>query len=97
MYRSVEELNQNELEELRSRLFHQLLDDGSLDEVMGKEVNEEEEIPMDFVKTHYADISFVEEDFWCNLNNLLVERRLLLVLKSDLKLPGGISWDFLVV
>ena len=67
MYRSVEELNQNELEELRSRLFHQLLDDGSLDEVMGKEVNEEEEIPMDFVKTHYADISFVEEDFWCNL------------------------------
>jgi hypothetical protein len=66
MYRSVEELTQNELQELRSRLFHQLLDDGSLDEVMGKEVNEEE-IPMDFVKTHYADTSFVEEDFWCNL------------------------------
>jgi hypothetical protein len=40
MYRSVEELNQNELQELRSRLFHQLLDDGSLDEVMGKEVND---------------------------------------------------------
>ena len=67
MYRSVEELTQNELQELRSRLFHQLLDDGSLDEVMGKEVNEEEEIPMDFVKTHYADTSFVEEDFFCNL------------------------------
>jgi hypothetical protein len=67
MYRSVEELNQNELQELRSRLFHQLLDDGSLDEVMGKEVNDKEEIPMDFVKTHYADTSFVEEDFWCNL------------------------------
>jgi hypothetical protein len=67
MYRSVEELNQNELEELRSRLFHQLLDDGSLDEVMGKEVNDEEEIPMDFVKEYYADTSFVEEDFWCNL------------------------------
>ena len=69
MYRSVEELNQNELQELRSRLFHQLLDDGSLDEVMGKEVNDEEEIQMDFVKTYYADTSFVEEDFWCNLTN----------------------------
>jgi hypothetical protein len=34
---------------------------------MGKEVNDEEEIPMDFVKTYYADTSFVEEDFWCNL------------------------------
>jgi hypothetical protein len=67
MYRSVEELNQNELQELRSRLFHQLLDDGSLDEVMGKEVNDEEEIPMDFVKDYYADTSFVEEDFFCNL------------------------------
>jgi hypothetical protein len=67
MYRSVEELNQNELQELRSRLFHQLLDDGSLDEVMGKEVNDEEEIPMDFVKVYYADTSFVEEDFFCNL------------------------------
>jgi hypothetical protein len=66
MYRSVEELNQNELQELRSRLFHQLLDDGSLNEVMGKEIDSEEEIPMDFVKTHYADTSFVEEDFWCN-------------------------------
>ena len=66
MYRSVEQLNQNELEELRSRFYHELLDDGSLNEVMGKEIDSEEEIPMDFVKTHYADTSFVEEDFWCN-------------------------------
>ena len=67
MYRSVEELNQNELQELRSRLFHQLLDDGSLNEVMGKEVNDEDDITMDCVKDYYADTSFVEEDFWCNL------------------------------
>jgi hypothetical protein len=66
MYRSVEQLNQNELEELRSRLFHQLLDDGSLNEVMGKEIDSEEEIPMDLVKTHHAGIIFVEEDFWYN-------------------------------
>ena len=67
MYRSVEELNQNELQELRSRLYYQLLDDGSLNEVMGKEVNDEDDIPMDLVKSHYADTSFVEEDFFCNL------------------------------
>ena len=67
MYRSVTELNQNELEELRSRLYHQLLDDGLLNEVMGKEIEEEEEINMNCVKDYYASTSFVEEDFWCNL------------------------------
>ena len=67
MYRSVEELNENELQELRSRLFHQLLDDGSLNEVMGKEIDDEDDITMDFVKDYYADTSFVEEDFFCNL------------------------------
>ncbi len=67
MYRNVDELSQEELEELRSRLYHQLLDDGSLEEVMEKEIDSEEEIPMDLVKAHYADTIFVEEDFWCNL------------------------------
>ena len=67
MYRNVTELNQNELQELRSNLYHELLDDGSLNEVMGKEIEEEEEIPMDFVKEYYASTSFVEEDFFCNL------------------------------
>jgi hypothetical protein len=66
MYKSVGELNQNELEELRSRYYHQLLDDGSLDEVMGKEINSEEEIPMDLIQAHYQDTFFVKEDFWCN-------------------------------
>jgi hypothetical protein len=67
MYRSVEELTQNELEELRSRIFHQLVDEGSLEEVMGEEIDSEEKIPMDFVKDYYASHTFVEEDFWCNL------------------------------
>jgi hypothetical protein len=67
MYRSVEELNQTELEELRSSLFYQLLDDGLLNELFDKEINSEVEIPMDFVKEYYADTSFVEEDFFCNL------------------------------
>jgi hypothetical protein len=69
MYRNVNELTQNELEELRSRYYYQLIDDGSLEEVMGKEINSEEEIPMDLIKDHYRDTSFVEEDFFCNTTN----------------------------
>jgi len=67
MYRNVNELTKNELEELRSRYFHQLLDDGSLEEVMGKEIDSEQEIPMDLIKDHYRDTSFVDEDFFCNI------------------------------
>lgn len=64
--RSVNELDADELRELRSRLFHQMSDDGSMEEVLGKEVEDEDEIPMDLVKSHYAETFFVEEDFWCN-------------------------------
>ena len=65
--KSVDELKQAELEELRSRWYYQHLDDGSLDEVMGKEINDETEIPMDVIKEYYSDTFFVEEDFWCNI------------------------------
>ena len=65
--RTVEELNQQELEELRERLFHQLNDDGSIEEVFEKEIEYSDEIPMDFVKSYYDDTFFVEEDFWCNV------------------------------
>jgi hypothetical protein len=64
--RSVNELNNEELEELRSRWYHQHIDDGSLEEVMGKEIEDESEIPMDVIKTYYGGTFFVEEDFWCN-------------------------------
>lgn len=66
MYRNVDELTQNELEELRSRYYYQLLDDGSLNEVMGKEIDSEQEIPMDHIKNYYSGTSFVDEDFFCN-------------------------------
>lgn len=66
MYRGVEELTSEELNELRSRLYHQMMDDGSLEEVFETEINDDSEIPMDFVKSHYSDTSFVEEDFFCN-------------------------------
>lgn len=64
--KSVYELNQEELEELRSRWYHQHLDDGSIDVLIGKELESEEEVPMYVVKNYYEDTFFVEEDFWCN-------------------------------
>ena len=66
--KSVHELTQNELEELRSRWYSQHEDDGSLEEVMDMEgeINEED-IPMDIVVAYYEGTFFVEEDFFCNL------------------------------
>ena len=61
------ELTVSELEELRRRLYHQLLDDGNLDDVTGMEDEGELDIPMEFVIDYYSDYSFVEEDFFCNL------------------------------
>lgn len=60
-HRSVDELKQEEFEELRVAYFYSLQDSG---------VNKYEtadEIPDDEVKKNYEGISFVEEDFWCNL------------------------------
>ena len=65
--KAVHELSQEELNELRSRWFSQHEDDGSLEEIMGREVEDEEDIPMDIVIAYYEDTSFVEEDFFCNL------------------------------
>ena len=67
--KSVHELNQEELEELRSRWYSQHEDDGSLEEVLGRKVEDETEVPMDLVISYYEDTSFVEEDFWCNLKD----------------------------
>ena len=63
---TVHDLNENELEELRSRWYYQHEDDGSLEEIIGREVEDEEDIPMDIVVTYYEDTYFVEEDFFCN-------------------------------
>ena len=66
--KSVHELKQDELEELRSRWYSQHEDDGSLEEVMDMEgeINEED-IPMDIVVAYYEAAYFVEVDFFCNL------------------------------
>ena len=65
--KSVHELSKDELEELRSRWYSQHEDDGSLEEIMGREVEDEEDIPIDIVVAYYEDTYFVEEDFFCNL------------------------------
>ena len=67
--KTVHELTQNELEELRSRWFSQHEDDGSLEEILGDNLYpcNEEDIDMSLIKTYYEDTFFVEEDFFCNI------------------------------
>lgn len=65
--KSVHELSENEMQELRSRWFSQHEDDGSLEEVLDIEVYDETEVPMDVVIAYYEGTYFVEEDFWCNI------------------------------
>jgi hypothetical protein len=63
--KTVHELKNDELNELRTRWFNEHLDDGSLEEIIGKDAREED-ISIDIVKMYYEDTFFVEEDFWCN-------------------------------
>lgn len=62
----VHDLSPKELDELRDSYYYQLLD----------ELDEEEmpnEITNDMLFEHYADISFVPDDFWCNQSDYIVE------------------------
>ena len=61
MNKDVNELNENELEELRERYFYQLIDNGE------EEYNAPYEIHISNVISFYEGISFVEEDFFCNI------------------------------
>lgn len=65
--RAASELNQNELEELRSRFFDQLVEQGenTKDGILG-DIGREEDLPMSNVIEHYEGTFFVEEDFFCN-------------------------------
>jgi hypothetical protein len=68
--KTVHDLTQDELEELRSRWYYQHLDDGSLEEVAGFAAESDTEIPMDVVITYYEGTFFVAEDFFCNTLNI---------------------------
>lgn len=64
---TVYELSSEELDELRSSWYHQHLDDGSLEEVMGYNCDDEDSVPIDLVISYYEGTTFVKEDFFCNL------------------------------
>lgn len=56
--KTVEELSQNELDELRSSYWMMGIDEDT-------EIRKED-IPMDVVKRYYKDILFTKDDFFCN-------------------------------
>ena len=58
--KSVHELSQDELEELRDNYFAQLTDLGE------ENFDYPDEIPMQNVIAHYEGTYFVEDDFFCN-------------------------------
>lgn len=58
MYKSVNELNESELNELRNSLYWELFNEG-------KEIDEED-INNNMLFEHYEGISFVYDDFFCN-------------------------------
>lgn len=62
--RTVHELTQKELTELRESLFSKLLDTDP--ERLGS-IQYAHEIPMDDVKREYEGVNFSEDDFSCNL------------------------------
>ena len=65
MYRDVFDLTKDELEELRDSYYWQLVDTGEDEGIDGPEY-----IPDDVLFDHYAGISFVEEDFFCNIKEV---------------------------
>ena len=65
MYRDVFDLTKDELEELRDSYYWQLVDTGEDEGIDGPE-----DIPDDVLFDHYAGISFVEEDFFCNIKEV---------------------------
>jgi hypothetical protein len=62
--RTVHELNENELNELREAYFDQL--QSCDDEVLG-DINSADGIPIENVKQHYDGILFSDDDFFCNI------------------------------
>lgn len=72
-YFSINECTENELEQLREELFYNIEDNEDI--LSDKEVDfinnlsYADEIPFWLLEKVYGHISFVDEDFWCNINN----------------------------
>ena len=76
MYRDVTELTRDELRELKCNYMYELANEGTFAEVMDRDYDEpsywdlanaDEIIPDDVVFRQYEGVSFVEEDFFCNV------------------------------
>lgn len=70
VYFSVKETTEEEREQLKEKIFWDDVDEYEdiLDEADYKAIDVEypEEIPDYIVEKVFADITFVDEDFWCN-------------------------------
>ena len=64
--KTVHDLSQSELEELRDSYFHQLLETDS--DALG-DIESPAQLPMENVIAHYEGIYFVDEDFFCNIDH----------------------------
>lgn len=60
--RTINQLTENEFEELRVTYFYELLENDQL-------INHPSEITNEQLLNHYRGISFVDEDFFCNLKD----------------------------
>jgi hypothetical protein len=63
MYKTVCELTQEELNELKARYFFQ---DDIDNEILG-DIAYPEDIPNDFIINYYSDTLFTDDDFFCNI------------------------------
>lgn len=65
MYRTVYDLNEEELNELRETYYYQLFE---CDEDVLEDCDCASDIPNEVIYNHYDGIYFVDDDFWCNQN-----------------------------
>jgi hypothetical protein len=59
--KNVKELNKNELDQLKWNYFYD-------EEVVQNKYDYPHEISDEVIFAHYEHVSFVEEDFFCNVN-----------------------------
>ena len=64
--KTVHELNQEELEELRGNYFAELED--TYPDILG-DMSNADKITMSNVISHYEGVYFVDDDFFCNIKN----------------------------
>lgn len=67
MYRTVYDLNREELNELKQSYLCEMYDQEGECPSYGELAAVDEIIPDDVVYSHYEDISFVDDDFFCNM------------------------------